>query len=418
MRARLTTHLSLILISFVATSCGSKVLKNAEQLLELGQCDQARPILEKFVQESPRNSDAFVLLGDTRLCLAEKGGGREGLRSALEAYESAYKLESSSAVAALHLGLARLVSSDMAGALQTLREGLKHNPKDVALRAYLSIVLWHAGDPDLNEVGELIKHLSLDEGWYQFPTYKLRDSRARGIFIVTKDKASLRRVQGGDGGILPQWEVMSYSEEKGDSLRFSDTIHPETEVQFGYVDSRQAFSEYGCPGPGQIVRPKTEVIDKDWHGSLVGRVGQGQMLWAKSDTAANIYSYTCHVQYGWQVYPDKFIRRADVVIGVGEEVVDRARAEVFAKVSGKLDSRLLTHLFNGELRPRLPYVLVNAVLGQTLPPLSFKEGMLSLKKVSSTVEVSGLTLTYENGLLASWKGEWRSGAEDQDYDSQ
>jgi len=75
--------LGLMLLTFYFIGCGSKQIRKAEELLEVGMYEEAIPLLEMEVKEHPKNSEAHFLLGVAYLYTDQMHSARNSFERAV-----------------------------------------------------------------------------------------------------------------------------------------------------------------------------------------------------------------------------------------------------------------------------------------------------------------------------------------------
>jgi len=75
--------LGLMLLTFYFIGCGSKQMRKAEELVEVGMYEEAIPLLEMEVKEHPKDAEAHFLLGRCYLAIGNIKAGREAFSRAI-----------------------------------------------------------------------------------------------------------------------------------------------------------------------------------------------------------------------------------------------------------------------------------------------------------------------------------------------
>lgn len=118
---------------------GGDPLGTASALVQQGQHEAARTLLEELVKKSPRRADAWFSLGQLHAILGE-------LKPAAQAFKRAIQLAPDVIDGYVNLGNAYLRMDRLGQAMETYRNGLKLQPQEPLLHFNLGVALSKSGD--------------------------------------------------------------------------------------------------------------------------------------------------------------------------------------------------------------------------------------------------------------------------------
>jgi len=236
-KATIISTCVFIIIGFII-SCGSDEIGKAKNLISIKAYDQAVQLLEKVIQDSPKNARAHFMLANAYAFKAINEQEKEFAKKAISSYNSAALLKPDNPAVFYNLGAVQNLAGEQTEAIENLNKSLELRPDNYGAMLLLSQIFKGQRNEEKAEkyFSDAVKLIRLQGDKTRLKYLAKRDSVERGTFIVKHDSVQAwHEVYGRSANqLLAKYDIRQFHSRKGDTLVFTDRKNPVFEPRLAY----------------------------------------------------------------------------------------------------------------------------------------------------------------------------------------
>jgi len=365
-------------------SCGSDEIGKAKNLISIKAYDQAVQLLERVIQDSPKNARAHFMLANAYACKGINEQEKEYVKKAASSYNSAALLKPDNQAVFYNLGAVQNLAGERTEAIENLNKSLALRPDNYGAMLLLSQIYKDQRNKVKAEkyFSDAVKLINFQGDKTRLNYLAKRDSVERGTFIVKYDSVQAwHQVYGrSPNQLLAKYEIRQFQSREGDTLVFTDRKNPvyEGRLAFGrdpnYLCRRIDEADFlRDPVPAASIKPGSI--------SRLNFLGWG------------VYRYS----YQEILYLNSRVDVKDVAIGSGKAQTDIEFVSALQK-EANLTPDVKTMFLEGYIQKGMPLKLVQLMLGN----LDMKEFVPGEENVVTVYANDLLEFRFADGCLESW----------------
>lgn len=369
-------------------SCGSNEIEKAKNLINIKAYDQAIQLLEKDIQEHPKNFQSHFTLANAYACKAYENlnePSHDLIKKSISSYKSATFLKPDFFSIYYNLGSVLYFAKNNGEAIETLSKSLDLKPQNYGAILFLSQIYKDQGKYEKAEkyFGDALKIIPMKYDWTKLNYFTQRDSAGKGTFIVEDDSvvSYCNDESNKKSHLLMKYNIQTFHAQKGEKLFFIDKENPI------YVP-RFAYATYYSSDFGRLFR-RIDLQDPiPWEKIKSNSIKKVKFLgW-------NTYK----MSYEEIVYLEKYVNIKDVYIGSGKIKADNELVNIL-KDERNIHATDKNKILEGYIKRGMPYRIILLMMGN----LTLKEFLPIDEQVILVYANNMLEFSFCDGVLDSWK---------------